>query len=156
MYFWKLDLLKKQLIAQGLTEAQMFSYMLVYVIFGAIAVELVAYFPHESVDGWTYLVSALNILIPAVGTVMAYRANGGASGSQFLARYVSISLVSSIRYLALLILMIIPLTIVAVVLAGSGDIIGGPVFELLFAVTYAGLYLYITRHVRDVAAAQHS
>ncbi|MBI3731668.1 MAG: hypothetical protein HY254_25490 [Burkholderiales bacterium] len=154
MYFWKLDLLKKQLIAQGLTEAQMFSYMLVYVIFSAIAVELMAYFPHESVDGWTYLTTILNVLIPVVGTMMAFRANGGASGSQFLARYISISLISSIRYLVLVISMMVPLTIVAIVLQGAFDVFSGPVPDLLFATTYAFLYLYIVKHVREVAAAQ--
>lgn len=153
MYFWKLDLLKKQLIANGLTEAQGYSYMLVYTIFGAIAIEMMAYIPHESVDGWTYFASLLNILIPAVGTVMAFRANGGASGTQFLSRYISISLISSIRYLVLILLSMIPLTIIAIMLQGTGDIFESRVFELLFHATYVLLYLYIVKHVREVATA---
>ncbi|PXX37325.1 hypothetical protein [Undibacterium pigrum] len=153
MYFWKLDLLKKQLIANGLTEAQGYSYMLVYTIFGAIAIEMMAYIPHESLDGWTYFASLLNILIPAVGTMMAFRANGGASGTQFLSRYISISLISSIRYLVLILLLMIPLTIVAIMLQGTGDIFESRVFELLFHATYVLLYLYIVKHVGEVAKA---
>jgi len=154
MYFWKLDLLKKQLIGHGLTEAQGYSYILVYTIFGAIAIEMMAYIPHESVDGWTYFASLLNILIPAAGTMMAFRANGGASGTQFLSRYISISLIASIRYLVLIIFLMIPLTtILAIVLQGTVDLFGGWVFELLFHATYVLLYLYIVKHVGEVARA---
>lgn len=154
MYFWKLDLLKKQLIAKGLTEAQSYSYMLVYAILSAIAIEMMAYVPHETVDGWTYFASIMNILIPAIGTMMAFKANGGASGMQFLPRFVSISLISSIRYLVLILLLMIPLTTAAIVLQGVVDILESRVFDLLFQATYALLYLYIVKQMREVATAQ--
>jgi uncharacterized membrane-anchored protein YitT (DUF2179 family) len=153
MYFWKLDSLKKQLVEQGLTQYQMYCYILVYVSLTAIVVELMKYLPPESHNVWTYAESVLNIVIPILGTILIFRANGGASGVQFAARYFSIGFVVTIRFLVLL----VPVTIAMVIywfFTYEGVETPTSFIEVaVFSAWYALLYADIARHVRAVARA---
>lgn len=154
MYFWKIDLLKKQLSTHGLTEKQLYYYILIYAALSAIGIEMIGYFPQESPNTWSYVGSIINIAIPIFGTIMAFRANGGESGVQFPARYFSIGLVASIRFMVLL----IPLMIVMMIYLFSSygiesDMHTTGIEVALFSTWYALLYAYIAKHVRQVAVA---
>ena len=154
MYFWKIDLLKKQLATRGLTEKQFYYYILIYIALSAIGMEMMMYFPQESPNTWDYISSIIYIAIPIFGTIMAFRANGGESGVQFPARYFSIGLVVTIRFMVIL----IPLMAVLMIYwFSSQDIENGiPTTGMevaLFSVWYALLYAYIAKYVREVAVA---
>lgn len=153
MYFWKLDSLKKQLAEQGLTEYQVYCYILVYVSLSAIAVELMRYLPAESHNVWTYVESALNIGIPILGSILIFRANGGASGSQFAARYFSIGLVVTIRFLVLLIPVTIAMGIYWFFTYEGVETSTSWMEVAVFSSWYALLYANIAKHVRTVAQA---
>ena len=103
MYFWKINELKKQIVERGLSEAQVFYYILLFVGFSIAGVELVGYFPYEEPNGWSYLQSGLNFIIPIAGTIAAYHVNGGENGKAFAAKYFSISFVVLVRFLVYLI-----------------------------------------------------
>src|SRR5688572_24760682 len=103
MYFWKINDLKRLIVERGLSEAQAFYYLLLFVGLSAASIELITYFPATDPSAWNYLDSILNLVIPIAGTVAAYRANRGAAGKNFAAKYLSISFVISIRFLVYLI-----------------------------------------------------
>jgi hypothetical protein len=154
MYFWKLDLLKKQLIARGLTEKQLFYYILVYIALSAICIEMMEYIPQESPNIWVIAGSILNICIPVVGTFLVFRANGGETGIQFPARYFSIGLVASIRFMVLLIPVMAALMIYWFFSYSTENEIPTTGMEVaLLGIWYVLLYAYIAKHVRDVAQA---
>ncbi|MBC3920347.1 hypothetical protein H8L32_22985 [Undibacterium sp. CY18W] len=150
MYFWKIDLLKAQLIAKGLTENQTYLYTLAYIVFTTFMVELMRYSPDTVFNEWTHFSSTMNVLIPVAGTMMAFRANGGASGVQFLPRYLSISMVASLRFM---VLVIIPLIMTIATLNPESALSGSP-FDLLFSACDALLFFFIVKHMREVATAR--
>ena len=154
MYLWKMGLLKKQLSAQGLTEKQLFAYIFVYVAISAIGVEFIGYLPQTPANMWTYAGSVINVIIPTLGTILVFRANGGGSGAHFAARYFSIGLVAMVRFIALLIPLIIALVLYWVFAFDlESDIPTTGVEVALFTGWYAMLYVYIAKNVREVANA---
>lgn len=157
MYFWKINELKKLIVQQGLSEAQIFRYILLFVVLSVVAVELVAYLPNEEPNGWDFLQSGLNLMMPVVGTVAAYRVNGGANGKAFAAKYFSISFVVIVRFLVYL----IPVMLVLIAYHGfSSDGYSpddpdafqtGWVEVALLSAWSAALYGAVVKHIRDVA-----
>ena len=154
MYFWKIDLLKQQLSTHGLTEKQLYYYILAYVALSAIGIEAIGYIPEVSPNSWSYVQSILNVTIPILGTIMAFRANGGESGVQFAGRYFSIGLVATIRFMVLLIPIMIAMMIYWFSSYGMENEIPTTGIEVaLFSIWDALLYAYIAKHVRQVAVA---
>lgn len=90
MYFWNINRLKQQLIETGLTEKQIFYYIFIFVALEAISIETTGYYPYTEPDLWSHVGSALNIIIPIIGTIAAFRANGGSSGINFVERYIGL------------------------------------------------------------------
>ena len=154
MYFWKIDLLKQQLSAHGLTEKQLYHYILVYVALSALGIEAIGYIPEVSPNSWSYVQSIINIAIPIFGTIMAFRANGGVTGVHFAARYFSIGLVATIRFMVLLIPIMIAMMIYWFSSYDMENEIPTTGIEVaLFSIWYALLYAYIAKHIRQVAVA---
>ncbi len=154
MYFWKIDALKQELCSTGLSEKQLFYYILASVALNAVAVEVLTYLPTDAPNAWTYASSAIDIAIPILGTMLAFRANGGASGVQFAARYFSIGLVATLRFVALFVPLMIALIVYWFATADAASEGGTGAFEVAVGSGwYAGVYLYIAKHVRAVAAA---
>jgi hypothetical protein len=145
MYFWNINKLKQQLIETGLTERQLFYYILIAVAFEAISYEMTTYLPYTEPNSWSYVESVFNILIPIIGSIAAFRANGGDSGIKFVERYFSIGFVVSIRFLILLIPLI-----------GLVDWPDYPnsIDVITFSSLYVAMYARIVKHIADVAKAQ--
>lgn len=155
MYFWNIDALKRQLAHGGLSEKQTYGYMLAYLVCSVAAVEMMRYFPEREPNAWTYFGSMMNLLIPVVGTMMAFRANGGESGVQFLSRYMSISFVVTLRFLARIFIMAVPFTVLLVVAVFvitefKKNLSSSPI-EIVFTGIYALLFFYIVEHMGEVA-----
>lgn len=159
MYFWKINDLKQLIVERGLSEAQVFYYVLLFVGLSAAGIEFMAYFPSEHPNAWTYVQSGLNFVIPIIGTVVAYHANRGAEGSDFAAKYFSISFVVLMRFLVYL----PPIVVALFVYYGlSIDWSSSNVEEefqtgwfevVLLSVWYTALYARIAEHIRDTAKA---
>lgn len=157
MYFWKIDKLKQQLLEQGLTEKHLFYYILIFVASESMSIEMTGYYPYTEPDSWSYVSSALNILIPIIGTIAAFRANGGSSGIKFAEKYFSISFVVFIRFLVLL----IPLMGAMMVywsftygIENEWPDSSGSIEVIIFSIWYAAMYAYIVKHIGDVANAK--
>lgn len=152
MYFWRINTLKQLLIERGLSENAAFKYMLWYTALTAIGIEMVSYFPLELVNNWDYIDSTLAIIIPVVGTVFAYKSNGGDTGKDFLARYISISFVMVIRYMLYLVPILFILTFYYIsAFDEEAEIYTTPLEVALFTIWYLALYYSIAKNVNDVA-----
>ncbi len=151
MYFWKIEALKEDIKSNKFTEKDRFVYGLIYIVLCAAGMEAMIRLPIESPNIWDTIGSLGNILIPLIGTIIAYRSNGGATGKDFLGRYFSIGFVVSIRFLVLLIPMCAAL--VAYYIYAFPDeepIVSTPVDILLFTIWYAFLFWRISKHVSDI------
>jgi hypothetical protein len=154
MYFWKINELKKQIVVQGLSEAQIFRYILIYVALSAAAIEVVAYFPDTESNVWSYVESGVSFLIPVIGTIGAYYANGGARGNAFAAKYFSISFVMLVRFLVYLIPLIVVLAVYYgfIIYESSPDdeqVMQTGWFEVVLMSSWlAAMYVRIGQHMR--------
>lgn len=159
MYFWKIHELKKLIVEQGLSESQVFYYILLYVGLSVIGVEVTGYFPYEDPNGWDYFQSGFNILIAIAGTVAAFLVNGGAQGKAFAAKYFSISFVVLIRFLVYLIpflavyIVYYGMTIDVASLENEETLQTGWFEVMLFAVWITALYGSVVKHIRDTATS---
>lgn len=151
MYFWKIENLKEDIKNNNFTEKDRFIYVFIYIVLGAITMEIMAILPDSTLNIWDYIMSVGSIFLVITGTIFAFKANGGGSGTDFLGRYFSISFVVGIRFFVLLLPMFIALIIYyeytfsenEEVLSTAGDI-------LPFLLWYALMYWRIVKHIGDV------
>ena len=111
MEFWSVEKLKRSLAKSPLSQQNTFKYLLYFFFFWAIEVALRSpgeYFPstfplffHKSI----YIVSFL------VEILMSYKINGGKNGNDFLSRYCSIKLLTTIRLFVFYSLLFLPIYI---------------------------------------------
>ncbi|HSC81424.1 MAG TPA: hypothetical protein VLC08_13795 [Chitinolyticbacter sp.] len=156
MYFWRLQPLKQSLRTQGLSEYQLFLYLLIYVALSAAAVELIGYYPDDSSGFWRYLGTATNITIPIWGTWWCFNANGGKQGTQFLAKYLSIGFVAMLHFMVVMVVGVIAIGVPLGILAAFHPAAEGwsdVAFTLFAMAWYIALYLYMARHIGDTAQA---
>jgi len=115
--------------------------MALYIFFA----EAMAYVPSEEEDNfWTYTTSVIGILIPILGTIYAYKKNGGENGKNFANKYFSISFVMGIRFLAYLIPIMIILIGYWEYRFGEQELIPVTPFEVILQAIWYGL-LYTTK-----------
>jgi hypothetical protein len=94
MYFWHIEQLKDELATSPLSERESFNYLMAYVVLTTLP-----FWPSESeVNYWDHLIQASSLLFSVLGTIHAYRENGGAAGQQFLQRYLALGWVWAIRW----------------------------------------------------------
>lgn len=159
MYFWNVNGLKKQIVEKGLSETQVFYYILLSVFLTLAAMEVMPYLPIDNPNTWNYLQSAVNLLIPTAGTILAYRANRGAQGKDFAAKYFSIGFVMSIRFLVYFIPLILVLGVYYALTVDWSSPEAASAFDAnwfevaLFSAWYAALYARIVKHIGDTAGA---
>lgn len=151
MYFWKIESLKEDIKANEFTEKDRFIYAFIYVALSANAMEAMTHMPVENPNEWDSVNSIGNILVPIVGTLFAFKANGAGAGTDFLGRFFSISFVVGIRLLVLLIPMLIALsTYYIYVFPGDDEIVSTPIDIIPFLVWFAFLYVRICKYIGDV------
>jgi hypothetical protein len=97
MYWWRISRLKDQLRAGPMSPRHALSYLLatllLYTVPTAIAGGATA--PLTQLE-WVFTVAAWAILVG--GTLVVYHANGGTTGQDFLARYLSLGWVLLVRF----------------------------------------------------------
>jgi hypothetical protein len=166
VYFWNINKLKQQLIETGLTEKQLFYYLLIFIAVMIIGLEAPAFEPYES-NFWGKCEAISSIVTTIVGTITAFHVNGGDSGVKFAERYFSIGFVISIRFIIFLIPMI-PVAIISYYLTfvlqygwiePNVDVMfpdSENVTEfVLISIWEILLYVRIVKHIGDVARTKH-
>jgi hypothetical protein len=160
MFFWKIKELKNALIRRELSEGQVFGYVLIFVLLNAVAVEVTRYSSPEYVGVWDYINSFFGISIVLWGAIFSYRANGGSSGVDFAARFLSISLVVLIRHM----FFIFPIALIFYVYIFYSSQKGVNTEQViikeevgvgvvLFVIWYINIYQSVIKNIREVARA---
>jgi hypothetical protein len=123
MYFWRIELLKRELRRRPLGQRAAFAYvvatLLLYTSTSAMPISWNTEPVAVSTTDWVSY--ALMIVFVGGGTYAAYRANGGQAGFDFTSRYFALSWVLFIRLLVLVFV---------------------PAFFLLFGVMVATAFLW--------------
>jgi len=102
MYIWNTRKLVADLSKGQLPQHEQFKYLLVWVLISLLLYEL----PSSASEPYSLeraVISFGSAVITLVGTVHAYRANKGRAGSEFLVRYVSLSLPIFVRLFVLMV-----------------------------------------------------
>ncbi len=100
MYFCNIKALKEEIKSGDFGDKKAIVYIVVSIALYSIGLELTVLFPLvEDHNIWDGVDSLLSILVPVLGTIYAYRKNGGAEGKDFANKYFSISFVIGIRFL---------------------------------------------------------
>ena len=155
MYFWKIEALKTDIREGNLTEKQKFIYAFIYIFSCEALLNLAAFTPNLDLNMWDGIYSVSSVIIMTVGTLFAFKANGGSLGTDFLGKYFSIGFVVVIRFGVIL----IPIS--AGIFSYSyyafpedSDITSSSWDTVPVIVWYAALYWRTVIHIRDVKVLQ--
>lgn len=163
MYFWNIKALKKELVANALTESQVFAYFLAVLTLETVTFQLTTLFPGtEDADVWDYVGYVGSVVFTVGGTLVAYRQNGGSAGRGFLARYFPLLWVLTVRFLVFLlpflVLAMIPMVYFSEALIGTDaegeDFAALSMYVVMLSwVWFLVFYYRLAIHMRDVARA---
>ncbi|WP_144393624.1 hypothetical protein [Pleionea sediminis] len=157
MYLWKINKLKATLASTGLSQNSCFYYLLIWGVSIVGGMELMAYYPYETINIWRRIITAGYLIVAIVGTYLFYQANGGTNGKDLFDRYMSIGFVVFIRLIPVMFLLIILLSVFVGVTEGFDENYmnkAGPAeaFITLFWISFVWYRMII--HVKDVANAK--
>ncbi len=146
MYFWKIENLKKDFLTKPLTESETFKYIIVTTI--VYGLTMIPFLENNMWDVYSAICSAL---INVIGVYYIYKCNQGASGNNFLQKYLSLGWVTGIRWTVFVALptTIIYFTAVDIFssLSDSTTLSDIVFFNLLF-ITY---FWRFGKHVKEIA-----
>lgn len=155
MYFLALGPLKERLAAGPLPERETPPYVVLVAVAAAVAA-----FPSAGLldDGlpnaWDRIQSFLELVMAVAGTLILYRANGGAEGREFIHRWVVVGWVVAVRFCLMVVPVAAGLRLLSEHWGWSGDrtgiydVVSGFVIDLLFY-AYFGLHLDDLRRATD-------
>lgn len=149
MYFWKIEKLKSELKNGILSEQQVLTYFLSLMTIWMAT----SFFNRDSIQSTLpdYLIILTSILLTLVGTLLAFEANGGSSGANFLNRYMSLTWVLSIRLAVFAVPVFLLGFIISIALSGKASA-GTDYFLPFFVPGWIGLFYWrLYSHFRDVA-----
>lgn len=163
MYIWNIKALKKELVANALTESQVFAYFLAVLTLETLMFQLVSLFPGTGdTDVWDYVGYVGSVIFTVGGALLAYRMNGGSAGRGFLARYFPLMWVLTIRFLVFL----LPMLAVAMISifyfseallrmdAAGEDFAALSMYVVMLSWAWFLVFYYrLAVHLRDVARA---
>jgi len=109
MYFWRIKDLKADFIAGKVTEKSLLGYLVAYTILVGLAM-----IPLSETNQFDVFSALIVIPVSVMGILYAYSSNGGDSGSEFLAKYIAIGWVVTVRLIAV----ILPLALAAGIFLG--------------------------------------
>jgi hypothetical protein len=151
MHIWKIDKLKEEIKKGELKEKDRFLYALIYIILGAVGMEAMGLMPIDNGNVWDAINSISNIVVVTLGTIFAFKANGGSKGLDFLGRYFSISFVVAIRFLVILIpVLIVLLAYYSFAITKDPDLSSTAYDTIPFLIWSAALYWRVCVHIADV------
>lgn len=165
MFFWRIEALKAQLREGPLAQSAAFAYLFVcfFLTSAVMGVPGLWNAATSPTTPWAWATYVVTLVLFVGGTYAAYRANGGAQGLDFVARYLALGWVLMIRlfvlvFLPLLLLAMVALVVVAVTQAdaatptvASEDLAADWLVELMIMVFVAIFYWRFIHHFREVA-----
>lgn len=120
MYFWNIKKLSEELKAGTLSAGAQFWYMFLSTLILAFVFYVYPYIQQEEFyDDYDVMLDASSGSMMILSTIVAYWANNGRNGKDFILRLMSISWVLSVRWLVLI--MIPTIIIVSLIFGGEGQ-----------------------------------
>ena len=152
MYFWNINMLKEDIKSGNFGDKEAIVYIVISLALYSIGLELVSLLPMiENYNLWDYVNSFLSVLVPVLGTIYAYKKNGGDEGKDFANKYFSIGFVMGIRFLVYFIGVIVLLIIYwSYVFPNNEEMPTTFVEVLLFFIWYVALYFQIAKHIEEI------
>lgn len=166
IFFWRIEALKAQLREGPLTQSSAFAYLFVcfFLTTAVMGIPGLWNAATSPTTPWAWGTYVVTLVFFAGGTYAAYRANGGAQGFDFVARYLALGWVLTIRLFVLVFVPLLLLALVAFVVfaltqadatgatATSEDLAADWFVELVIMVFVAIFYWRFVHHFREVAA----
>ena len=165
MFFWRIEPLKAQLREGPLAQPQAFAYLFVGFFLTNAVMGVPGLWNAETnpvtPSAWAGYVVMLALF--AGGTYASYRANGGADGLDFVARYLALAWVLGIRLFVLVFVPLLVLSAVAAVVvafaklgaaaatAAPEDLLPQWLVDVVIIAFAAVFYWRLVAHFRDVA-----
>jgi hypothetical protein len=153
MYWWNLRAAKSELAAGAPGPRRLLPYVLAFAILEGLTTELSFLTPSQedlaSARVWGVALAA--VAITASGCVYAYFRNGGAAGTQFLERLFVLGWVTGVRYgffVGVAVMLFFGLVVSFRPEIGEA---AGAWADVLFLLASLGYYLYLGRHVGQLA-----
>lgn len=156
MYWWNLRAAKSELRAGAPGARALVPYLIAAASVQGLIVEFSFLLPaqEEPTSARVWLAAGVSIAITVAGCLYVYRRNGGAAGTNLLERLLVLGWVAGVRYTAFLILALAVFFGLAVALYPEAGEAAGEWSDEAFMLASAGFYLYLGRHIRDLAALQ--
>lgn len=147
MYFLRLEPLKRELAAGPLPAQRALPYAVAWMGLSTFVGN--PQFSEPGSPGWDWFVTLFGVVAALLGTVAAYRANGGAEGSDFVGRLLAVWWVVGWRVLLMLAL---PIMAVYLMLDPPGDADRAPrIADLITTVLLTvPMYWRAAVHMRDI------
>ncbi|HAD47317.1 MAG: hypothetical protein CMF12_08020 [Idiomarina sp.] len=150
MYVFNIDALKQQLREQQFNQAHALFYLLGLTLLWYLPIGWIG----NGDNGWDYASFWASLAIIIGGTVIAYRANGGAQGTQFLERFLALSWVVFWRVIPVFFILGLVVVILRTIAYGEGHYqltVFGFVFSVVAEVFY---YQRIYSHMKHLNSQQ--
>ncbi len=146
MYFWKINKLKSDLLKKPLSERESFKYL-----FATLVLYSLGMIPILENNTWDIYSAIITALITAIGVYYVYKCNKGASGNNFLQKYLSIGWVVGIRWIVLIMLPIMIIYFIAIeIYSGIPDYT--TLAEVIFSnLLYLSYFWLFSKHIKEVA-----
>lgn len=151
MYFWNIKALTEDIRQGDFSDKDVISYIVLSLLLYSISFEALNFFPveNQNYNFWDIMDSFLSIFVPVIGTLYAYKMNGGRLGKDFANKYFSIGFVVGVRFFVYF-LIFMPLLIIywSYAYPNEDEIPTTFVDVLIFFVWYILLYYQIGKYIQ--------
>lgn len=156
MYWWNVRAAKSELRAGAPGARALLPYLVAVATIEGLMVEFSFLLPaqEEPTSARVWLAAGVSVAITVAGCLYVYRRNGGAAGTNLLERLLVLGWVVGVRYTAFLFLGVALFFGLAVAIYPEAGRAAGEWSAEAFMLASAGFYVYLGRHIRDLAASQ--
>jgi len=153
VYWWNLRAAKGELRAGALGARRVLPYLLAVAIVESVTTELSFLTPSQEdpTSARVWLIAFAGAAVTVLGCVYVYIRNGGASGVQFLERLFVLGWVTGMRYGAVSVLAVALFFGLVVPFVPEAGEAAGEWADVLFLLAAVAYYLYLGRHVGQLA-----
>lgn len=151
MYFWNIRNIKEEIREEKLSEKDKFIYLFIYLVLSYTTSEVMSIWPLEIRNLWDNIFSISSLAICLLGTLYAFRANGGSSGKDFLGKYFSIGFVVGIRFLVISIPLFIAIVVYNIMVFPDAEEPPSTFYSTIpLIVLVLAYYWRLIHHIRDI------
>ncbi len=158
MYVWNIQALKDEIKSGNFGDKEAIPYIVVTIFLYELGFELMSRWGVvENYNVWDSVNTVLTIVITVLGTIYAYRQNGGSHGKDFANKFFAISFVMGIRFLVYSIGLIAVLILYWSYAYSDDEEIPTTFVEVgVYAMWYLLLYYRIGKHIEDTVRSEET